>query len=192
MANVDSPNGFWPSRHLQGGVIRASEYEIADAYNANIFSGDVVKLATTDYIQVAAAGDTNLIGVFQGVQWTASDGEVKFSRYWPASTSVKSGTKIKAFVYDDPNIAFAVQTLTGTSFTQAMSGGNVDIKAEHTGSTSTGQSGMEADISTVVTTTANLRVIKLIDKPDNALGEHAKIEVLLLEHLMRPAGTTGI
>jgi hypothetical protein len=192
MPNVDNPNGFWPSRHLQGGIIRANEYEIADAYASSIFSGDVVKLATTGYIQVAAAGDTNLIGVFQGVQWTATDGEVKFSRYWPASTSVKTGTKIKAFVYDDPNIAFAVQTLSGTAFTQAMIGGNCDIKAEHAGSTSTGQSGMEADIATVVTTTANLRIIKLIDRPDNELGTHSKIEVFLLEHLNRPAGTAGI
>lgn len=192
MPNVDSANGFWPSRHLQGGVIRANEYEIADAYSSNIFSGDVVKLATTGYIQVASAGDTNLIGVFQGVQWTASDGELKFARYWPASTSVKTGTKIKAFVYDDPNIAFAVQTLTGTAYTKAMEGGNCDIKAEHAGSTSTGQSGMEADIATVVTTTANLRIIKLIDRPDNELGAHAKIECFILEHLNRPAGTAGI
>jgi hypothetical protein len=51
---------------------------------------------------------------------------------------------------------------------------------------------MEADIATVVTTTANLRIIKLIDKPDNALGEHSKIEVFILEHLNRPAGTAGI
>jgi hypothetical protein len=192
MANVNSPNGFWPSRHLNGGIIRANEYEIADAYASNIFSGDIVKLATTGYIQVAAAGDTNLIGVFQGVQWTAADGEFKFSRYWPASTSVKSGTKIKAFVYDDPNIAFAVQTYTGTAYTKDMEGGNVDLKAATAGSTSTGQSGMEADISLVTTTTANLRVIKLIDRPDNALGVNAKIEVFILEHLNRPAGTAGI
>jgi hypothetical protein len=192
MPNVDNPNGFWPSRHLQGGVIRANEYEIAGAYASNIFSGDVVKLATTGYIEVAAAGDTNLIGVFQGVQWTATDGEVKFSRYWPASTAVKTGTKIKAFVYDDPNIAFAVQTLSGTNYAKAMEGGNCDIKATHAGSTSTGQSGQEADIATVVTTTANLRIIKLIDRPDNELGEHAKIECFILEHLNRPAGTAGI
>jgi hypothetical protein len=192
MPNVDAANGFWPSRHLQGGVIRANEYEIADAYASNIFSGDAVKLATTGYIQVAAPGDTNLIGVAQGFQWTATDGEYKFSRYWPASTAVKSGTRIKAFVYDDPNIAFAVQTVSGTAFTKAMEGGNVDIKAEHAGNTSTGQSGMEADIATVVTTTANCRVIRLIDKPDNALGEHAKVEIMFVEHLLRPAGTAGI
>ena len=192
MANLDAPNGFWPSRHLTGGTIRANEYEIADAYASNIFSGDIVKLATTGYIQVAAAGDTNLIGVFQGVQWTASDGEVKFSRYWPASTSVKTGTKVKAFVYDDPNIVFAVQPLSSTAYTKDMEGANCDIKAEHSGSTSTGQSGMEADISSVGTSTANLRIIRLIDRPDNALGTHAKIEVKILEHLNAPAGTSGI
>lgn len=191
MANTDNPNGFDPSRHLKGGVIRASEKLIASGYNANIFTGDVVKLLNTGLIAVAAAGDIDIIGVFGGVEWTAEDGEYKFSRYWPASTATKGAANAKAYVYDDPEIAFAVQTVSGTAFAQTMVGSNCDITAT-AGDAATGQSAMELGIGTIVATTAQCRILGLIPRGDNALGEHADVEVMFLEHLMRPAGTAGI
>lgn len=192
MANVDHPNGFHPSRHLMGGVVRANEYEIASGYATDIFSGDPVKLVTAGVIELSAPGNTNNIGVFDGVEWIAPDGEVKYSRYWPANTTVKAGTKPKAYVYDDPNIAFRVQTASGAAFAQAMVGANADIKADHAGDTSTGSSGKELDISAPAATTAQCRILGLINEPGNDYGENADIEVMFVEHLLRPAGTTGI
>ncbi len=189
--NVDNPNGFTPSRHLKGGVIRANEYPIASAYAANIFTGDAVIQTTDGVIEVAAAGNTNQIGIFAGVEWTAADGEQKFSRYWPTGTVTKGSANAKAYVFDDPDIAFAVQTVSGTAFTQAMVGGNSDLVAG-AGNTATGQSGFELNIGTVATTTAQYRILGLIPRGDNALGEHADVEVMPLEHLLRPAGTAGI
>lgn len=194
MANTDRANGFTPSRHLKGGIIRASEKLIASGLAENIFSGDVVKLNTTGLISLAGITDTNLIGIFAGVEWTATDGEFKYSRFWPTGTATKGAANAKAYVYDDPEIAFAVQTKSGTAFTQAMVGANVDHAQEHAGSTTTGQSGEEIEIASPapVATTAQFRVLGLIPRADNELAEHADIEVMFVETLMRPAGTIGI
>lgn len=187
MANADRPNGFVPMRHLAGGVIRPSEYRIntsgTTGFNDTIYSGDVVKMNTDGTIELAAAGDTTLLGIFDGCQYIASDGEVKFSRYWPASTAVLTGSTIKAFVYDDPRITFRVQTATGANFTQAMEGANADF-VYAAGSAFTGQSASELDISAPGSATANFRILRLIEEVDNAYGEaHAKVEVAFNEHL---------
>ena len=44
MANVDSPFGLLPTRHLAGGVIRANWYKsaVADGSTTTIFYGDPV------------------------------------------------------------------------------------------------------------------------------------------------------
>ena len=80
MANVDAPNGAKPVRHLTGGQIRAREWKIASGSSTSIFTGDFVKLLSTGYIDVAAAGN-RLLGVFAGVKYTASDGTPTFSKY---------------------------------------------------------------------------------------------------------------
>ncbi len=194
MANADRPQGFRPMRHLTGGVIRNNEYQILTSgttgYNDNIFSGDVVKLNTDGTIERAAPGDTNLIGIFDGCQYTASDGSIVFSRNWVASTGVKTGSVIKAQVYDDPNITFYVQTASGTSFAQAMVGSNGDFKTDHAGVASTGQSGDELDISAVGSGTANFRIIGFVDEVGNELGANAKVEVRFNEHVYLSA--TGV
>ena len=115
MANADTPRGFWPIRHLSGGTIRANKYTIASAYATNIFPGDVVKLVAGGGIEAAAAGN-RLLGVFQGVKYTAADGSQVYAKYWPASTVA---TDIEATVYDDPNILFGAQSSGITSRVRA-------------------------------------------------------------------------
>ena len=82
MANVNAPNGFVPLRHLTGGVIRASEYAIANSYGANLASGDLVTLAADGTVIRGTAGGTAL-GVFYGVEYIDNDtGDVKFRKVW--------------------------------------------------------------------------------------------------------------
>lgn len=188
MANADTPYGFIPLRHLSGGVIRTNSYQIATSgttgYNDTIYAGCPVAMNTDGTIEIAAAGSTVMLGVFDGCRYTAADGSFVFSRYWPASTSVLSGSTIEAFVYDDPNITYKVQCVTGTAFTQAMVGANADHVGT-SGSSTTGQCTSELAIGTLTTSDGGWRILRLIDEPNNALGEHAKVEVLCNEHLYR-------
>ena len=189
MANVDAAFGAKPLRHLTGGVIRANEWKIIKEYGANVFTGDFVKLAATGYIQVAAAGD-RMLGVFNGCKYTASNGEVVFKRYWPTGTATLSDGDVTAYVYDDPNIVWAIQSSGSADF--ADIGNLADIVAG-TGSTSTGQSAFEIN-GTTGTGTAGLRILGLYNEPKNAYGTNGVLEAVIWEHELigHDQGTAGV
>ena len=103
--------GFKPAYHKNGGVVRANEYEIASGYGTALYKGDPVALTTDGSIIVAAPGsNTRNVGVFQGVKYTKTTGEIVYAKSWPASQTIKSGTKALALVFDDPNIVFMVES----------------------------------------------------------------------------------
>lgn len=176
MANVDAPSGFKPHRHVSGGVIRASDsYKIQSAYGTALFTGDAVILSS-GYLARAADNSSSLVGIFAGCKYRASDGSVVFSPHWVASTATLGSEDVTAYVYDDPNITFEVQCDTGTAYVDAThKGTQVDIELDHSGSTTTGLSGMEVDLGD--TGTGQFLVLGLIDRPGNAAGANAKLEV---------------
>ena len=177
MANLDAPAGARPYRHLSGGLIRASEYKIASGTSSNIFTGDIVKLLSTGYIDVASAGN-RILGVFAGVKYTASDGEVVYKKYFPTGTTTLGSADVTAYVYDDPNITYRIQSAGSADFTDI---GNLANHVAGSGSTTTGQSGHEIS-GTTGTGTATFRILRLIDDPDNSAGTNGEFEVVIYEH----------
>jgi|SaaInl4_135m_RNA_FD_contig_21_3400974_length_1518_multi_5_in_0_out_0_2 hypothetical protein len=186
MANVDGPHGFRPLGHNGGGTPgRLNEYGIATGYATNIFFGDMVKLLTGGVIDLCVADEVGAIGVFQGVSYVDAAGEQQFSKYWPASTTA---TSIKALVADDPNELFVVQC-DGTVALTDM-GANANLIATHAGSTVTGRSKQEVS-ATTLTGTAQLRMVRLYDAPDNSFATaNPEIVVRINEH--RSTNRTGI
>lgn len=184
MANADRPAGFVPLRHAFGGVIRANPWKISNAYGTGLFTGDMVVL-TSGYLAIGAENSSVPLGIFAGCQYTTTDGEVKFSKYWPASQAVLgSANNTIAWVYDDPGIVYKVQTDTDTAYVHATHIGNVyDIELDHAGSTTTGQSGMELDLSD--TGTGQWLVLGMVDEPGNEVGVNAKLEVKLAISLVQ-------
>ena len=147
-------HGFKPLRHLTGGQIRTSDYLIAIAYDTSIFTGDPVKLVAGGGIELAAAGNT-ILGIFQGVSWTASDGEVKFSRYWPGAQS--GATNVSALVIDDPYVTYSVFDDGDSDF---LTIADVGFSADHvagSGSTVTGISAVKLDTSSASATAAGFK-----------------------------------
>lgn len=189
MANTNAPSGLKPLRHIGGGVIRQNEYSIASAYGTAIYTGDLVKLTGTGTnIAKSAAGDTNNIGVFMGCRYVNSVGEQKYARAWTASTV---GSNIVAMVVDDPNVTFEIQ---GDSVAAGDIGAMADIDSG-TGTASTGISAVSAAVSSATGTTGKtLSLLRLIERPDNAYGAYAKVEVLIAEHVMRQtvSGVGGV
>ena len=169
MANKDAPFGFRPTKMLGGAPFNGSqtEYCIASTYNTNIFSGDAVELHTDGTVTIAAAGQTNILGVFNGCFYTDSTGAPNWSKYWPASTT---STDAVAFVVDDPNVLFEAQedsTDIGASW-PANRGSNANFVSTHAGSTKTGRSKQELDSDTITAATANFRIVELSKDPDNS------------------------
>ncbi len=175
MANTNAPQGFKPVRHYGGGVVRANQWLIntsgTTGFNDNIYSGDPVILNADGTIEIAAAA-AGFLGVFDGCEYVAADGTPVFSRRWPASTSVLSGSSIKAYVYDDPMIVYEIQANTAA----ATDVGLVCDFVVGSGNATTGQSGTYADPSD--TTGGSLRILGLVPRADNAYGAYAKILVL--------------
>jgi hypothetical protein len=178
MANADAAFGFIPVRHMSGYAPRANKYTITSGLAENIFNGDAVILAADGTLQPAGATEVNIIGVFAGCSYTASDGSYVYSEYWPSGTTA---TDIIAYVYDDPYIVFKAQS-AGTP-AQTNIGNCADIVAG-AGSTLTGQSGFEIS-GTMAAGTASCKILGLYEKPDNAFGANAIMEVLINEHLLK-------
>lgn len=185
MANVDNPNGATPVRHLSGGEIRTNEYSIASGYGTAIFEGDWVALTDADgrNLERAAAAAT-VVGVFAGCKYVDPSGEIKFSNQWPAS---QVATEIVAYVFDDPQLVFEMQIDNGT-FNPDILGeiGNILATA---GSTATGRSKEEIDLSTVGTTGTTHKVIGLAKNPSNAADDLARVEVIAALHTLANAAS---
>jgi len=188
MANTDGPNGFTPIRHLTGGTIRMEEMPLVKETAAAIYTGDLMLLNATGYVNVAgAATAAAIIGVFAGCKFTNPQGQIVYSRYWPAAQATLSDADAVAYVYSDPNIVFAVQT-SGTG-ALADNGKWIDME-DGGGSTSTGQSGQEANEN--ATSTVVLRQLGLVNKPGNAWGTNAEIEVTIALHARTAAAGAAV
>jgi hypothetical protein len=113
MSSVSAPFGFRASYHNSGQII-AKAYTLATGYAQNVFQGDPVKLVDTGVIQLGSSDGTRsgttdgvlLLGIFAGCQYIDALGVPTVSPYWPSGVAA---TEITAWVYDDPEILFAVQ-----------------------------------------------------------------------------------
>ena len=162
MANQDAAFGFKPSRSLVGGSIRNNVYKIAANYGTSIFSGQTVEAVAAGGIEAAAAGDTQQLGVFGGVQYTdPTSGKPTFKPFYSASTNASD---LEAIVYDDPQLIFEVQH-DGTG-TAAMNNSAFDFTGV-AGSAITGQSTSELDTSTSGTA-GGFKQIGISKDPDNS------------------------
>ena len=117
--------------------------------------------------------------------YQSSDGPV-YKNHYVASTTASSGD-IEVYIYDDPNMLFLVQGDSATATTQAAVGKNADSVGT-SGSTSTGLSSRELDVSTLATTQGlQLKVVGFADDDKNGTvaGTHANMVVMINEHAYR-------
>ena len=187
MANKDAAFGLRPSRMMGGAPFSGgqSRYRIASGYSTKIFQGDLVKQVTGGGIERAAASSTvPVVGVFNGVQYTdPTTGEQVFANHYPGSISASD---IIAFIVDDPNVVFEVQS--DDTFPVADLFGNFDIVDQSTtGDTASGRSNMELDVSTgATTTTLPLKAIDISQDPDNddVASSNTNVLVVIQNHIM--------
>lgn len=173
MANTNSPFGFIPRRHK--GINELSPYPIASGYATTIGFGDPVQFVGDGTIAQAEAGNVDNIGIFQGCEYTNSEGQRVWSEHWPASTTA---TNIIAYVDDDPFVVFEAQV---TTYAATLQGSHVDwvIGAPDTGK---GRSKTYLDAGTTATSGKGVRVLGLSPSPDNATGAYAKVLCMFAEH----------
>lgn len=197
MANVDRPTGLTPLRHKSGAPYNGATnpYFIPSGYGTALFVGDpVVKTGTSNTAKVtvpgagsfaigtmpeinkATAGDANAVtGVIVG--FSALPGDLN-KNYNPAST------ERVAWVCDDPDIIFEIQA--DGAIPAASMGLNAVFIYTHSGSTTTGLSGVELDTTSDVPAadaSNQMLIVRAVNREDNDTTlTHAKVEVLLNNH----------
>jgi len=168
-------------------------YQIPTTYPTNLFEGDLVTMANGQ-LAIYVPGTPNPVGVFWGCRYTDTNGIVQFSKYWPASTAVFSGTVAIANIITDPNTVFSIQCNAAVTPTTALTiNKNVDVSFATNGNTRTGKSGMTLDTSTWnVTPTLPLHIIGFDPIPGNVSGTPYANLLVKLNATSTNAGATGV
>lgn len=182
MASVSRLNGFRPVKMTTGAPYngQAGLYFVPASNSDVIMVGDVVKLAgdarsPTGVPTVArhAGGATEAaVGVVVGILFTGVGDTANVPQVTDLNTPVyrRASTDRYLLVADDPNLIFEVQT-SGATLATADIGLNTGIAAT-AGNTSSGSSGMSADLSTkAATATLPLKLVGFPYRPDNAIGD---------------------
>ncbi|CAB4124210.1 hypothetical protein UFOVP51_74 [uncultured Caudovirales phage] len=202
---TNAPFGLRPFSSISGGswTEKTNEYFIyasADGtatYPIAVFTGDPVIYSATAATTITTAPTiirypidtatvvneiTPVVGVFMGCEYILPNGTLVKSPYWPggapAATSgpaVLGGSRIKAFILDDPDVVYDIQVSTATNvlndarfgtapatdayfsqnFAFGLAAGGANILNPTAGSTITGQSAIYLNL---VGTTATDRV----------------------------------
>lgn len=174
MANADRPSGLRPVTTISGGpwMGHVRSFPVDSSNGTAIYRGDAIKLEDDGNVAPATAGDL-LLGVCVGVEVDRTVAATEHPGYLPASTA---GTVMVAV---GPDVIYEIQEdSVGGAMVATNVGSNGDI-AVTAGSTVTGNSKMELDSSDVISkdssaATAQLLVLGLVDRPDNAIGTEAK------------------
>jgi hypothetical protein len=193
MANKDAAFGLRPigkvgqNKDNQG----LSEYNIA-ANSSAIYQNDTVQFLATGYVGVADTTTAVLLGSLNGVFYTdTADQKPRWANHLAASNAA---TDIVGFVSDDPYERFEVQS--STTLAIADIGLNADI-VYAAGASPNFVSKVEVDTGTMVSTTAQFRVVGVAkdlenSEKSNATTYAANVNVvgIINEHFLK--STAGI
>jgi hypothetical protein len=196
---VSAPYGLKPINLIGGQVFSGAtrQMEIASGYATDIFYGDLVKRVSDGTIEKDAGTTTATpCGVFLGVNFTnASTGQIQQQQYYPASTAIKSGTKIFAVVADDPDTLFQVAVVSGTTVITGVGisaiGDNATL-VQNAGSTITGDSKVAILDSTATTNTLPIRIIDVVRDTATAADVFPEVIVKINFGMHQYNNATGV
>jgi hypothetical protein len=196
---VSAPYGLKPVNLIGGQVFSGATrlMEIASGYATNIFYGDLVQRISDGTITKDTGTTTATpCGVFLGVSFTnASTGQIQQQQYYPASTSIKSGTKIFAVVADDPDTLFQVAVVSGTTVITGVgitAIGNNATLVQNAGSTTTGDSKVAILDSTATTNTLPIRIIDVVRDTATAADNFPEVIVKINFGMHQYNNATGV
>ena len=155
---VGRADGVTPSFGLR-------QYPILYSNTTSIGRGDPVILSTDGYIYAATAGDSPILGIFDGCTYTDPNQTSPSvnSNGWLYSSTAVSGS-VYGFVIDDPNASFWARVSSGP-LTFADVGTNVTFVAGTVSSNGRSTALINATVST--TNTYPFRVVSVTSAPIN-------------------------
>jgi len=192
MANQLEKFGLRPYRKLDGTPLVGAQnrYKIANGSATAIFQGDLVR-PLTDGTVTRSVGNTSyaVVGVFNGCFYNdPTTQKPTYSNFYPGGITPTQGG-LTAFVVDDPDAVFLVNA--DAVFAQANLFGNYSLSVA-SGSTTTGISEMQLDVSTQGTAgTFAVQAIDISQDPENddQTTSNANVLVRINNHFYRQGGT---
>lgn len=182
-ANANGPRGFDVGQGKNGTPNRSIDARLAGGGSDKFYVGQPLKLVAGLLVKLGNDSDA-VAGVFDGCEYVAVNGDIIFSNYWPAPGAIKTGTVVKARIYDandniflihsdevlqqsDVGLYFALTTTVGTG-----------------GSDVTGRSTAQLDASTVNASASGLLVQLVQVSPREEGGSEEG--VMALVQFIRP------
>lgn len=198
---TNAPFGLRPIMHLDGSPWNGGlqNLSISSGYATTIGYGDPVTTLSDGTVGRAVSAGP-LLGVFMGCQYYDTQRNLVNSKYWPASTTVATGTIPVAYVVTDPTVVYTVQETNGSqaagtplALTDVYLNARLLITAAST-TTGGGISLVSLDNSTLSTTaTWTVKVMGLDPRVGNAVGNFANWLVVANNHVLKGGtGTVGV
>ncbi len=200
MANQDAAFGLRPLKSVgQADDSTGMSSHSIDAGDASVIYQGSPVIAAAGYVDIATAGAVPNLGAFWGCFYDdPTTLKPTFKNYYPGSITPPSSKDIEAFVYDNPNQMFEIQSDNDGASVLADIFSNADM-VNFGGSTLNGVSNTELDDSTIAASSdaaAQLLIIGTSRDPKNNdvtdAGGNVNWRVLVNMHLFgHGVGTVG-
>ena len=204
-SNIDAPFGLRP-HNLLGGAANSNgltsylvQVNGTAGSSSSIFQGDMVIPLTNGLVDVSAAdgGSVAILGVMAGCQYVNTAGETVFDNHYPGTSSLKSNSEARVFVYDNPHQVYEVKadaSLTNIATATALIHSNAEGTGFGSENGSTGISIGEVSVASAGATTAtdNFRIVGIKDPFDEIDVTSAGVTLLVKLNLPFHTATTGL
>lgn len=184
MSSIAAPFGLRPSFSPDGIVRPGPLVEIASGFATAIFQNSPVAINAAGNLVTAAPGARS-IGVFQGVEFTDTEGRFRVANQWVAN---QVAADVRAYSTQSQQLVYEIQA--NATLTIASIGQQFDWTAL-TGSTITGLSSVALDVASAAAN-AGLRVIGLNPASDNVFGDAFPIVLVQISEHQLTADVASI
>lgn len=170
---------------------------VATGNSTAIFKGDLIKQTSGGYVDVAAAGDNDIVGVCDGVEQYWDGTQLQKGQYLPASTAYSTNLSRKSVlrIISAADAVFEADTSAATATTEAawiaFMGENCDIVAT-AGTTGNGLSGHCIDDSSHAASSKQLRLLEVAQPVGGQDFASARVKLLVKVNKSHLANLAGV
>ena len=189
MANQDAAFGLRPLKTLgqADDSTGMSSHKIEPGDASILYQGSMAIGKNTGYVDISAAASTTNVGAFWGTFYIdPTTLKPTFKNYYPGSVTPPSSGAVEAFVYDNPQQLFEIQSDNTGASAQTDVFMCADLSSPTGGSTTNGVSSMELADATLATAAAVLKIIGVSRDPANSDLTAANVNwrVMIDQHLL--------
>ena len=189
MANQDAAFGLRPLKTLgqADDSTGMSSHKILHGDASVLYQGSMAIGVAAGYVDISGAASTTNLGAFWGTFYIdPTTLKPTFKNYYPGGITPPSSGAVEAFVYDNPNQMFEIQSDNTAASAQTDVFMCADLSTPAGGSTTNGVSSMELADATLSATAAVLKIIGVSRDPANSDLTAANVNwrVMIDQHLL--------